>query len=160
LYFYVEKDYISLITIPKIMDIPHKTSHFSFFIQQSTKKALIRFLTVHYNSTLQEHTINKKALTAILLVRGFSGFGLHTLLSIVRNFPGVYKNFVFVSVAEIDSGTFKGIAEIAALKKSVEENLIKYVKITCQHGFTADYITNLGADVIGTVTDLIEAVVK
>ncbi|MCX5806154.1 MAG: hypothetical protein NT010_08845 [Proteobacteria bacterium] len=99
-------------------------------------------------------------MTAILLVRGFSGFGLHTLLSIVRNFPNVYKNFIFVSVAEVDSGTFKDIAEIAALKKSVEENLIKYVKITRQHGFPADYRTDVGTDVIDEASDLVEATVK
>ncbi|MCX5813823.1 MAG: KUP/HAK/KT family potassium transporter, partial [Proteobacteria bacterium] len=104
--------------------------------------------------------VNPKDMTAILLVSGFSGFGLHTLLSIVRNFPNVYKNYIFVSVAEVDSGTFKGIAEIEALKKSVEQDLIKYVKTTRQHGFPADYATDLGADVIETVTDLVEATVN
>ena len=58
-------------------------------------------------------------MTAMLLVSGFNGFGLHTLLSIVRNFPNVYKNYIFVSVAEIDSGSFKGAEEVEALKQSV-----------------------------------------
>ena len=54
--------------------------------------------------------------TAILLAAGFNSFGLHTLLSVVRYFPDLYKNFIFVSVAEIDSGSFKGAAEIQALR--------------------------------------------
>jgi amino acid transporter len=103
--------------------------------------------------------VNPKDMTAILLVSGFSGFGLHTLLSIVRNFPNVYKNFIFVSVAEVDSGSFKGIAEMEALRKSVEQDLIKYVKVTRQHGFPADYMTETGTDVIETVTDLVESTV-
>jgi hypothetical protein len=104
--------------------------------------------------------VNPKDMTAILLVTGFNGFGLHTLLSIVRSFPGVYSNFLFVSVAEIDSGTFKGVAEIEALKASVKKDLEKYVKTTRQHGFPADYRMNVGTDVVDTVTDLVEAVVR
>jgi len=88
--------------------------------------------------------VSPKDMTAILLVSGYNGFGLHTLLSIVRSFPGVYANFLFLSVAEIDSGTFKGIAEIEALKASVEKDLSKYVKITRQHGFPADFRMNVG----------------
>ena len=55
-------------------------------------------------------------MTAILLVSSFNGFGLHTLLSIVKHFPGVYKKFIFISVAEVDSGSFKGISEMDALR--------------------------------------------
>ena len=64
--------------------------------------------------------VNPKDMTAILLVSSFNGFGLHTLLSIVRHFPGVYKNFIFISVAEVDSGSFKGISEMDALRASVK----------------------------------------
>jgi amino acid transporter len=96
--------------------------------------------------------------TAVLLVSGFNGFGLHTLLSIVRNFPGVYKNFIFVSVGEIDSGTFKGPEAIDALKQSLKESLDKYVKITRKHGFPADYRMEIGTDVVETATAACEAV--
>jgi amino acid transporter len=104
--------------------------------------------------------VDPNNMTAILLVSGFSGFGLHTLLSIVRYFPLVYKNFVFVSVAEVDSGTFKGIAEMEALKASVAKDLMKYVKVTRQHGLPAEYRTNVGTDVVDCATDLVESTVK
>ena len=48
-----------------------------------------------------------KEMTAIQLVSGYNGFGVHTFLSIIRGFPGLYKNFVFVSVSEVDAGAFK-----------------------------------------------------
>ncbi|MDR2018293.1 MAG: APC family permease [Syntrophobacterales bacterium] len=104
--------------------------------------------------------VDLRNMTAILLVSGFNGFGLHTLLSIVRSFPNVYANFIFVAVAEIDSGTFKGIAEIEALKASVKKDLEKYVKITRQHGFPADFRMDVGTDVVDTVTELAETVVR
>jgi len=69
--------------------------------------------------------VDSKAMTAILLVSSFNGFGLHTLLSIVQHFPGIYKNFIFLSVAEVDSGSFKGVAEIEALQVSVKQDLEK-----------------------------------
>jgi amino acid transporter len=99
-------------------------------------------------------------MTAILLVGGFSGFGLHTLLSVVKNFPNVYKNYIYISVAEVDSGSFKGIAEMEALKESVKEGLEKYVKITRIHGFPADYRFDIGTDVVDSVTELVEKTVK
>jgi amino acid transporter len=104
--------------------------------------------------------VSPKDMTAILLVSGFNGFGLHTLLSIVRSFPNMYVNYLFLSVAEIDSGSFKGIAEIEELKASVKGDLEKYVKITRSHGFPADYRMNVGTDVVDTVTELVESVVK
>jgi hypothetical protein len=104
--------------------------------------------------------LDTKETTAILLVRGYSGFGLHVWLSVVREFPKLYKNFVFVSVGEIDSGSFKGIAEIDALKKYVENDLKKYVNLVRSYGSPADYRMGIGTDVADTATELCESLVK
>jgi len=104
--------------------------------------------------------VNPKDMTAILLVSSFNGFGLHTLLSIVKHFPGVYKNFIFISVAEVDSGSFKGISEMDALRASVKHDLEKYVKVTRVHGFPADYRTEIATDVVDSVTGLVEKTVR
>jgi len=77
--------------------------------------------------------------TAVILVGGFNALGLHTLLSIVRYFPNMYRNFIFVTVSEVDSGAFKGAAEVEALTRATIEGLEKYVKVTRRHGFPADY---------------------
>ena len=104
--------------------------------------------------------LDPKETTAIILVRGYSGFGLHVWLSVIREFPKLYKNFIFVSVGEIDSGSFKGIAEIDALKKSVESDLAKYVRLVRSYGFPADYRMDIGTDVTDTATALCESLVK
>jgi len=104
--------------------------------------------------------LDPKEATAILLVRGFSGFGLHVWLSVVREFPKLYKNFIFVSVGEIDSGSFKGIAEIDALKKSVENDLTKYVQLVRSYGFPADFRMAIGTDVADIATQLCESLAK
>jgi amino acid transporter len=98
--------------------------------------------------------------TAILLVGGYNGFGLHTWLSILRAFPGVYKNFIFVSVAEVDSGSFKGTSEIEALRDSVREGLARYVNLCRSYGFPADFRMDLGTDVVEAATRLCESLSK
>src|ERR1039457_6893516 len=50
---------------------------------------------------------NPKAKTAVILVSGYNGLGLHTLLGVMRVFGGVFKNFLFVQVGIIDAGNFK-----------------------------------------------------
>jgi amino acid transporter len=92
--------------------------------------------------------------TAIQLVSGYSGFGIHTLLSILTTFPKTYKNIIFVSVAMIDSGSFKGAEEMAALEKSVHYSLMKYVDLARRLGIAADYRMAVGTDVVQCATEL------
>ncbi len=101
---------------------------------------------------------NSEDMTAILLVGGYNGFGLHSFLSILRIFPNVYKNFIFVSIGEIDSGSFKGVEEMEALKHSVEDGLKKYVNLARKLGFAADYRVDIGIDVVETATSLCQSV--
>ena len=84
--------------------------------------------------------------TAVLLVNRYGGLGLHSLLNIVRQFPGYFHQFVFVSVAVIDSGTFKGGQEIDALKLHIHEDLDKYVAFARSHGLAATSVMDVGIE--------------
>ncbi|MBV8200293.1 MAG: KUP/HAK/KT family potassium transporter, partial [Acidobacteria bacterium] len=92
--------------------------------------------------------LDPKAPTAVLLVSEFNGFGVHTMLSILRFFPGLYKQFVFVSIAVVDSGSFKGKEELDALLRHHEETLAKYVDLARRLGFPADRVTQMGTEVV------------
>ena len=98
--------------------------------------------------------IDKNAPTAIQLVSGYSGFGIHTLFSIMSTFPKTYRNVVFVSVAMIDSGSFKGAEEIEALELSVKTSLDKYVAMAHKLGLAAEYRTALATDVVESAVEL------
>jgi amino acid transporter len=63
---------------------------------------------------------------AILLVGGYSGLGRHALLTLLRMFPRHFGGVVFVSVAVVDSETFKGTDQIAALEQRTRQSLLKY----------------------------------
>jgi amino acid transporter len=98
--------------------------------------------------------LNKKNMTAIQLVGGYNGFGVHTFLNINRSFPGLYKNFIFISVAVIDQELFKGEEGLDDLKKSVQESLVKYVDLARRLGFPAEYRMCAGTDVVDAATEL------
>lgn len=107
-----------------------------------------------------EEPPNTNERTAILLVSGYNGFGLHSWLSVFREFPKLYRNFIFVSVAEIDSGAFKGAAEIEALKASISDQLAKYIKLARSYGYAADGRMDVGTDVVETATNLCQSIVQ
>jgi amino acid transporter len=98
--------------------------------------------------------VDPKDMTAILLVRDFDGFGIHTLLSIIHNFPDMYKNFIFISVAVADSGVFKGSEGIKSLEANVREKLKRYIQLARNLGLRADFRIGVGTDVVETGTQL------
>ncbi|MGZ7065055.1 MAG: APC family permease [Candidatus Aminicenantales bacterium] len=101
---------------------------------------------------------NPKEMTAIQLVNGYNGFGVHTFLTVIRSFPGLYKNFIFVSVAEVDVGSFKGSDAVSCLENSACDSLRKYVDLARRMGFPADFRYDLGTDIVATASRLCEKV--
>ena len=79
---------------------------------------------------------------------------------VVRSFPGMYKNFIFVSVAEVDVGSFKSSGAVEDLKRGTGEALQKYVNLARKLGFAADYRFDLGTDIVETASNLCESVAK
>ena len=98
--------------------------------------------------------VDSKKMTAVQLVTGFNGFGVHTFLTTIRQFPDFYKNFIFASVVVVDQGLFKGEEGIEEHKKLIKENLIKYVDFARNLGIPADFRFSTGTDVVKTATDL------
>jgi len=93
--------------------------------------------------------------TAIVLVNGFNGLGLHTFLGIPRLFPDTFGHFIFLQVGAVDAGTFKGAAELERLREETAASAQRYVKLVRRHGFTAEAITSVGHDIIGTIEELV-----
>jgi amino acid transporter len=92
--------------------------------------------------------------TAAILVGGYSGVGVHTLLSVLRSFPGHFHNFAFLSVGVVDSGVFKGADEIDALRHKTETDLQKYVEFARSNGLPALSRVGIGTEVASVAEDL------
>jgi amino acid transporter len=94
---------------------------------------------------------NPQDKTAVLLVNGFNGLGLHTLFSIIRTFGGTFKNFVFIQVGIVDAGNFKGVEEVSNMKSEVKKELDRYVRYMRCHGYYAAGYPSFGTDVVDEV---------
>jgi K+ transporter len=100
--------------------------------------------------------VNPKNMTAIQLVNAYNGFGVHTFLSVIRNFPGLYKNFVFLSVSEMDVSAFKGTDAVRSLTTCTSCDLEKYVDLARKLGFPATSQFDIGTDIVHTAVELCE----
>jgi hypothetical protein len=103
---------------------------------------------------VQPSELDTKLPTAIISIKGFSGFGIHQILSIHKAFPGYFKQFLFISAAIVDSGNFKGAEELGQLEKATEESLKNYVAWAQGHGFKADYRMAVGTEAVETVEEM------
>src|SRR5438552_15955828 len=98
--------------------------------------------------------LDKNVPTAVIMVKSFSGFGIHEVLSIHRLFPRMFKNFISVSAPVVDSGSFKGAQEIESLEDETRSNLQKYVAWAQGQGMAADYRIAIGTEAVGSLTQV------
>jgi len=115
---------------------------------------------ISHKGAYNDDPTDPREMTAIQLVSGYSGFGVHTFLSIIRGFPGLYKNFVFVSVAEVDAGAFKESEAVSRLTAAAKDALKKYVDLARRLGFAAESRLDMGTDVVKTASALCESAAR
>ena len=92
--------------------------------------------------------------TAVIVVSGFNGMGLHTLFNVIKQFGNTFRNFFFVEAGIVDAGTFKGREEVKKLEEHVRRELNRYVAFMQSQGFYAESFATIGTDVAGDTCDL------
>jgi amino acid transporter len=91
---------------------------------------------------------NKKRPVAVVMVEKYAGLGIHAIFSIQKLFGNRFNDFLFVSVARIDSSKFKGVEELENLKQNTENNLKQYVELANRMGYRADFRYVVDTDLI------------
>lgn len=145
----------SLITLAIII----KRHYLKTAIQLRRLGALVQAANISAKEQSEQNLAPKKppsfdpnAKTAVLMVNGFNGLGLHTLFNVTRLFGNEFRNFVFVQIGVIDSGNFKGANEVAHLQEQVKKEVHRYVEFMNNQGYYAEGLAYTGLD----VTDEIE----
>jgi amino acid transporter len=100
------------------------------------------------------------AKTAVILVNGFNGMGLHILFNVMRLFGASFKNFIFLQVGVVDAGNFKGASEVDRLKEDVESSAEKYVSYMRRHGFYSEAVTSLGVNIVDEAAELVPKITE
>lgn len=101
-----------------------------------------------------------KAKTAVILVNGFNGLGLHTLFGVVRLFGQEFRNFVFLEIGVIDAGSFKGMDEVENLKTKIKNDVDRYVDYVQAQGYYAQGLTAAGIDILTQAEVLMHTVIE
>ena len=99
-----------------------------------------------------------KAKTAVILVSGFNGTGLHTLFSVRRVFGDAFRNWFFMQAGIVDVDRFKGAEGLEALHAHVEDGLSRYVRFLEAEGFYAKGFSAMGTDVSDEICGLAESI--
>ncbi|MGA2640295.1 MAG: APC family permease [Spirochaetia bacterium] len=99
-----------------------------------------------------------KAKTAVILVSGFNGTGLHTLFSVRKVFGNVFKNWFFMQAGILDADRFKGAEGIDHLRTHVDEGLERYVRFLKAESMYAQGFSAIGTDVSDEICGLARAI--
>jgi len=112
------------------------------------------------NLKILDSVFNSNDATAVILVNSYSGIGLYALFSLLNTFRDNYKNFVFIQIGIVDSGSFHGSEHIEHLKENIEMDLNKYTYLVRQLGYNAKYYYGIGTDVSEEVEKLIPEILE
>jgi hypothetical protein len=91
---------------------------------------------------------------AAVLVESYGGVGIHTVLSVFRNFPHHFKGLVFVSVGLIDSGEFKGEDAVQRLRERTQEMLSRYRGLAAELKIPSTARMSVGTEVVATAEQM------
>lgn len=124
-------------------------------IEEELSDAMFKNLTLPEG---EKPKMDPRQQTAVFLVGDSPAAGIHTFLWVQRLFPGVFKNFVFASVGEIDTEEFGDEARWHALRRDKKKMLKQYVDFCTSRKLPATYYHDYGTDVISTVSNLTERI--
>lgn len=154
--------YVTVLVTTISVIVCYRIRHYYNKIKQTVRKLQKNYLEiVTTHPTVNNEPLNPEAMTAIQVVHDFNGFGINIFFSILKQFPSLYKNFVFVSVAKIDSGSFKSPEEIKNYEEARLAALEKYVKFARIHNIPAMYYFKAGTNAAEEICGLCqEAVIQ
>ncbi len=107
---------------------------------------------------LEEETPpSRQERTAVLLVGGYNGLGISSLLSLLKYHGRNFSNLVFLQVGVVDASVFRRPEDLEALKTRLAAQTGKYADLVRRHGFHAEAVWAVGTDVVEEVVKLAPA---
>ncbi len=104
--------------------------------------------------------LDPEAPTAVFIVGRNLGTGMHSLLAARRLFGNQYRNYIFLTVGEVDAESYRGEEMLAELTRTVEQDLALYLNYCHHRGIAATSYHAFGADPIEQIDLLAEQVIR
>nr|WP_279343382.1 APC family permease [Fundidesulfovibrio terrae] len=95
-----------------------------------------------------------QAKTAVILVNGYNGLGLHTLFNVLRLHGEEFKNYVFVQVGVVDAHVMRDHAELGRLKQGIRASMDKYLALMRSKCYHAEAHWAVGTEVVHEILEL------
>src|SRR5262245_24502947 len=92
--------------------------------------------------------------TALILVGGYSGLGVHTVDNSLRTAAVNFSQIPLDTVGVVDSCSFKGAEALDELRDHTQRSLDRYVDLAQRLGFASTSCVRIGADVVDELEDL------
>ncbi|HMR04022.1 MAG TPA: amino acid permease, partial [Candidatus Competibacter phosphatis] len=113
-----------------------------------------------WGEDLPEPPLDPEQATAIFLVGKNRGLGMYALKWLNELFPGHFKNFVFISVGEVDAESYGGKGALRSLQYQIENSLRYYVNYCHHQGWAAASHSAYGTDAEAELEKLTASVVE
>lgn len=104
--------------------------------------------------------LDHNARTAVILVGGYTGLGLHTLLALRKTFADQYQNVVFLSIGFVDTSEMQSHEHLKLLNWKTEHDLDLYLNAARHLGYLAESRCKLGTDIVEEAVALCESVAQ
>jgi len=104
--------------------------------------------------------VDKLAPTAAIIVDQTFGSGMNCLLEIKKLFPGIFKNFIFVTVGEVDSNTLREERKWRDMRRKTKSVLSKYKNYCNANGRFAKAYIGYDTDIVEKLSQLTDRVAK
>lgn len=98
--------------------------------------------------------------TAVFFVGKNRGVGMHALLWVQRLFPDHFRNFVFISIGEVDAQSYDGAGALRTLQYEIENSLHYYINFCHRHGLAATSRLAFGTDPVVELLKLTDEIMQ
>ena len=102
--------------------------------------------------------LDPEAATAVFIVGGSRGGGLHALLWVQRMFPGHFRNFLFIMAKAVDSQAYGGDDAIREMRDQASESLSYFVDFCHSHGLASTSYLGFGTDAVEAIAEISDKV--
>ena len=108
-----------------------------------------------WGEDLPDPPLNSEQPTVIFLIGKNRGLGMYALKWLNEVFTGHFKNFIFVSVGEVDAESYGGKGALRSLQYQIENSLRYYVHYCHSQGLAATSYAAYGTDVEAELEKLV-----
>ena len=124
----------------------------------SINKKLVETDKVLVSSPLKKRDdipeFDTEAKTAVFFINKSRGVGIHTILWVLRLFPKIFKNFIFITVGEVDVESYGGEKNLKFMQDKVDMLLNYFSRYAASLGFPTKTYSAFGTQPVDEAVKL------